>query len=140
MALRTSTKYIVIHCADTYDHMDIGVAEIDRWHKGRGWNGVGYHDVIRRNGALEFGRDENAIGAHAYGHNRESVGICLVGGKALAGGPENNFTPEQFKTLKRVLRFYKILFPEALVVGHRDLNPNKDCPSFDVGQWVADEL
>ena len=47
---------IVIHCSDTYARMDIGVNEIRQWHLQRGFNDIGYHYVIRRDGAIEQGR------------------------------------------------------------------------------------
>ena len=34
---RESTEYIMIHCAATRADMDIGAADIDRWHRQRGW-------------------------------------------------------------------------------------------------------
>jgi len=140
VAVRTKTELIIIHCSATPPDMDIGAKEIDQWHRDRGWSMIAYHDVIRRNGALELGREENQVGAHAKGHNSVSVGICLVGGVDNDNNPQNNFTPAQFKTLRRSIRFYQILFPNASVIGHRDVNPNKACPSFDIGQWLKDEL
>lgn len=136
--MRRKTDYIIIHCSATPPDMDIGVKEIDKWHKDRGWSGVGYHDIIRRNGVPEQGRDENATGAHAKGYNSISVGICLVGGINENGSPENNFTDEQFKTLIRLLRFYRALFPKAAIIGHNNVNPHKACPSFDVGKWLKE--
>jgi len=137
-------KLIVIHCADTYREMDIGVREIDRWHKENGWEGIGYHFVVRRSGVIESGRplDQSMVpgwqvkqGAHVSGHNTESVGICMVGGKALGGGPENNFTPEQFNSLFYLVQTLKRCFPAATVVGHCDLDSHKSCPCFDVKEW-----
>ena len=139
MPTRGRTDYIVIHCAATPPNMDIGAKEIREWHKTRGWADIGYHDVIRRDGKLEFGREENATGAHVRGYNDRSVGICLVGGVNADNTPENNFTDEQFKTLRRSIRFYKALFPEASIVGHNELDSGKACPSFDVQAWLAQE-
>ena len=76
---RESTEYIMIHCAATRADMDIGAADIDRWHRQRGWRKIGYHYVIRRNGEVETGRDMDAVGAHCKGMNDKSVSICLVG-------------------------------------------------------------
>ena len=72
----------IIHCSDTYPDMDIGVEEIRRWHKERGWSDIGYHYVIRRNGKIEEGRNDGIVGAHAKGMNENSLGICMVGGKS----------------------------------------------------------
>ncbi len=139
MATRTKTEFIIIHGAATPPNMDIGVKEIDEWHKERGFNGCGYNEVIRRNGVPEQGREENAIGAHAKGYNSISVGICLVGGVDERGQPQNNYTPEQLQTLRRLLRFYRALFPSAAIIGHNEINPHKACPCFDVKAWIRDE-
>ena len=73
---------VILHCAATPDQGDlIGLEQIDEWHKDRGWKGVGYQWVIRRSGEIEKGREETATGAHTLGHNRNSIGICLVGTK-----------------------------------------------------------
>jgi len=136
----SKVKYIVIHCADTLASMDIGAKEIDEWHKARGWDKIGYHFVIRRSGKVEKGRDLNIVGAHVEGHNSESVGVCLVGGaKKGADGkiyPENNFTPEQWATLKNLLLWLIAKFPGASIIGHNDLTNKKACPSFKVSSWL----
>ncbi len=138
----SKSKYIVIHSADTPPTMDIGAAEIDRWHKERGWDGIGYHYVIRRSGVIESGRplDINAApgwqtvtGAHVAGSNAESIGICLAGGK----GGLPLYTPEQMSSLRHLVETVTRIAPAAEVVGHRDLDAGKACPGFDVGAWWA---
>lgn len=136
---RKKTDFIVVHCAATKPDMDIGAAEIDVWHKNRGFEKIGYHDVIRRDGRVEQGRDIDDVGAHVKGFNNLSVGVCLVGGVDKKNRPENNFTPEQFKSLKRLLRFYMAKYPKAMILGHRDLDDGKACPSFDVQDWLREE-
>lgn len=141
--MRTITNYIVLHCAATPPKMDIGVKEITEWHLARGFNMVGYHFVIRRDGAREKGRDINAVGAHVIGHNHHSVGICLVGGVSADGKTaENNFTEAQWATLRLTLLELAEEFPDAKVVGHRDLDGGlKECPSFDVkSYWSPQHL
>lgn len=133
-----SIEYIVIHCAATPPSMDIGAQEIDRWHTARGWRGIGYNYVIRRDGALESGRAEGEELAHAQGYNRNSIAICLVGGVNEHNAPAANFTEAQTKTLEVVTTFMKFRYPDARICGHRDLpGVNKDCPSFDVRTWLA---
>lgn len=118
--------------------MDIGAEEIRRWHLRRGWLDIGYHAVVRRDGTVEPGRSYDVPGAHARGFNHLSLGICLVGGVAEdKTTPENNFTPEQFDALASLVLGLKADYPDAKVVGHRDLpNVNKACPSFDVEEWL----
>ena len=136
-----SVDYLVVHCAATREHQDIGAHEIRQWHLEKGWFDIGYHYVIRRNGDIETGRPEDQPGAHARGFNHLSLGICLVGGVATDGKtPENNFTAEQFASLAQLLRGLTHKYPQAMVLGHRDFpNVNKGCPSFDAPEWWAGE-
>lgn len=139
----TVVNYIVIHCSATPPKMDIGVKELDRWHRERGFFQIGYHFVIRRDGSIEKGRDENIPGAHVQFHNWESLGLCMVGGVTQTDVKvaENNFTPEQFESLRQKLIELKAKHPHARIVGHRDLLKQdhaklKDCPSFEVADWL----
>lgn len=131
---------IVVHCADTYARMDIGVKEIDKWHRARGWNGIGYHYVIRRDGTVETGRNEYIAGAHVSGHNANSIGICYAGGKGDDNRPEDNRTPEQKAALTNLIAKLRAKYPEASVVGHRDLDRNKACPCFDAKKEFQNRL
>ena len=60
-------NWLVIHTAATRPSMDIGVKEIRRWHKKRGFADIGYHYVIRRDGRVEKGRADTRQGAHVRG-------------------------------------------------------------------------
>ena len=134
----TRVDYLVVHCAATPPGMDIGVAEIRRWHMQKGWADVGYHYVIRRDGTIETGRAEQHVGAHAYGYNSHSLGVCLVGGlKKGTTKAEANFTPSQYLSLQTLLDDLSARYPDAEILGHRDLpGVNKACPSFDVREWL----
>lgn len=49
----------------------------------RGWSDTGYHFIIG-NGITKDGQIYNArpidyVGAHAYGYNTKSIGICIIG-------------------------------------------------------------
>lgn len=135
---RKVTQFIIVHCSATGENQDIGAYEIDRWHRAKGWAGIGYHFVIRRDGQIEIGRPQEGIGAHCEGYNSTSIGVCLVGGvdandinKAV-----NNFTPAQFATLKTLLEKLFKDYPKAALRGHRDIpGVRKACPSFDVRNW-----
>lgn len=147
---RKKTNLIVIHCSATQAKADIGVKEIRQMHLQRGFKDIGYHIVIRRNGVVEDGRGINEIGAHVQGSNATSVGVCLVGGVGPDGKKaENNFTVEQWESLRSTLRNLLKRFPGCRIVGHRDLSPDlnangivepfewvKQCPSFDVAKYL----
>lgn len=134
---------IIIHCAATRASQGIGVQEIRRWHtaprpKGRGWDDIGYHYVIRRDGTLESGRPLDKAGFHCAGRNANTVGICLAGGVAEDGvTPECNYTPEQWHTLARTVYDLLKRYPGATVHGHNEFAA-KACPCFDVRVWWSD--
>lgn len=130
---------IILHCSATWSKQDIGVKEIAQWHtmpepKGRGWKHIGYHYVIRRNGALEKGCPIEQAGIHCSGHNARSIGICMVGGGPM--GEDDNFTDEQFDTLAMLIRQLRISYPLANIYGHREF-AQKACPVFSVPSFLA---
>lgn len=125
-------QYIAIHCAATKSTMDVSIEDIDRWHKDRGFSGVGYHVYIKFDGSVHFGRPLKKTGAHVKGFNSRSIGICLEGGY----GGVNNFTSRQMDILELVLAELKKEYPQAQIKGHRDFKGvRKSCPSFDVKDW-----
>jgi len=136
---RKSTNWLVVHCSATPPTMNIGAKEIRRWHRERGWTDIGYHYVLRRNGTVETGRPEGTVGAHVENYNRNSIGICLVGGVDAKLNPEDNFTSAQYAALAELLRDLRQKYPQAEVCGHRDFpGVRKACPSFDVQKWIKE--
>lgn len=137
---RIKTDFIAIHCSATSEKQNFGAADIDKWHRSKGWACIGYHYVIKRDGTLEEGRKESQIGAHVADWNAVSLGICLIGG-IDADDPtkaEDNYTPEQWVTLKTLLKELKVRYPKAKIQGHRDFpHVAKACPCFDVKTWLA---
>ena len=133
--MRTIRK-LIVHCTDSAFG---DVREIDRWHRERGFSLIGYHFVLCNghrtgkseystevDGLIEYGRTVGMEGAHCYGHNRDSIGICLVGKK--------EFTNTQMLSLnallKRLMAEYK-LCPKD-VYGHYEFEPGKTCPNLDM--------
>ena len=140
--MREETKYIVIHCSQTRPSQSyVDARTIDRWHRERGWLKIGYGGVILRDGAYEQGREDNEVQAHVKGYNHTSFGLCLVGGAKEEDWklPEDNFTAEQWESLKKQLTRLVKLYPDARIVGHYDLDKNKTCPNFDVQNYLLNE-
>ena len=138
---RLETKYIVIHCSQTRPSQDIGAKDIDRWHRERGWLKIGYARVIKRDGTVEQGREDNELQAHVKEYNHVSTSVCVVGGAVEENWkePEDNFTGEQWESLKKVLEELVIKFPEARIVGHYELDERKTCPNFNVREYLLNE-
>ncbi len=98
-------------------------------HLGFGWDGIGYHKVITRDGVTENGRPEYWVGAHVFQHNHESLGVCLIG--------STTFTDAQLDALEVVLKAWKTTYPQAEICGHCDFdNTEKTCPNFDAHAWA----
>lgn len=131
-------REIIIHCSATKPDMDIGAAEIRQWHVDKGWNDIGYHFVVRRNGVVEPGRPVEHVGAHTQGHNTHSIGICMVGGINRSGQPDSNFTWRQWAALHDLVCELVEKHPNATVTGHRAYTTAKACPSFDAVSWWGD--
>lgn len=115
------------------------VGEIDRWHKERGWKGIGYHRVIMPNGDIGIGRSLYEVGAHVKGHNTGSIGICLIPVRTVMsmGTFDDFYTRQQREALRQYLKDLKRLTPITKVSGHNEYSP-KLCPGFivETGDWL----
>lgn len=129
MLTSDTVKYLVVHCSDTADDAGLGAEDIHAMHLGFGWEGIGYHKVITRAGIVQNGRPEFWVGAHVFGHNHESLGVCLIG--------RHEFTDAQMQRLEEVLRDWRERYPLARICGHCDFDTTqKTCPNFDVATWA----
>lgn len=135
---------IVVHCSATEQGKEVSVEDITHWHKARGFRTIGYHYVIGLVGNIERGRPIKEQGAHVRGHNKDSIGICYIGG-LINKKPSDTRTIPQIHALRGLVEGLKIAFNVNEVVGHRDLSPDlnedgeitsnewlKQCPCFDV--------
>lgn len=120
---------IIVHCSDSPQGRGDNAETIDRWHKERGWSGIGYHFVILEDGSIEAGRDVGKSGAHAKGYNHY-IGICLIG--------IDSFTAKQFASLKMLIEglTYNYGIPYDKVLGHYQVDKHgKTCPNFDMVEF-----
>jgi N-acetylmuramoyl-L-alanine amidase len=140
---RKDTSYIAVHCSASVPDPSTDVKVIDRWHRQRGFLMIGYHYVIKTDGTVQPARDEDSIGAHVEGYNATSIGICMVGGvdaNGPTGKPVNNFSKQQFDSLKTLLTDLKKKYPKAVIQGHRDFpKVAKACPCFDTKSWLKSQ-
>lgn len=128
-AIRKETRYIVLHhAADP----TCSVEDVHAWHLAKGWNGIGYHFFVRKDGSIWTGRPINTVGAHAYGVNSQSVGICFEGNFETETMPD-----EQKKAGLWLVNFVLGKYPAATVKKHSDFNATA-CPgrNFPFGDFM----
>ena len=89
MLINKKISLIVVHCSDTANNINLSAVDIHKMHLGFGWDGIGYHKIIKRSGKIENGRPEYWVGAHVKGKNDISLGVCLIG--------RDTFTKNQFR-------------------------------------------
>mgnify|MGYP001582247372 CR=1 FL=1 len=129
---------IIIHCSATPEGRPHDVADIRRWHLARGFNDIGYHYLIHIDGKIEEGRDISRIGAHCSGQNRNSIGICYVGGMSKdMKKAKDTRTKEQKDSLIKLMQELIYKYNQDMTIhGHNEF-ANKSCPSFIVKEEYA---
>lgn len=127
---RSRTDTIVLHHAavKTASAMDVHNAHLQN--DNGTWIGIGYNFYIRKDGIIYEGRPENAIGAHAYGWNSRSIGICFEG-----NFEEESMGDAQIKAGQALIAYLKEKYPTIQTIkGHKDFDktlcPGKNFP-FD---------
>lgn len=122
---------IIVHCSATAAGRDFRAADIDRWHRARGFRKIGYHYVVDLDGTVERGRDVSEAGAHCLGKNGRSIGVCYIGGLKRDGKtPADTRTAAQRRSLTALIGRLRREYPGATVHGHREFAA-KACPCFD---------
>ena len=138
---------IVIHCSATKENETFTEIELEKSHRQRGLNGIGYHYYIRRDGNIKSTRPVRKPGAHARGHNLDSIAICYEGGLNQRGVPKDTRTEWQKHSMIVLIRALLTDFPMCHICGHRDLpqipddnsliEPEswlRECPCFDAAR------
>ena len=127
---------IIMHCTATKEGKDFTVEQIRQWHLQRGFNDIGYHYVIYRDGTIHNGRNVDKAGAHTAGHNSDSIGICYVGGLDANNKPKDTRTAEQKASMHKLIHSLLSMYGLSIkdVFGHRDF-ANKACPCYTTKQY-----
>lgn len=113
MSTRKSTQRIILHHADA---KSCSAEDIHRWHLNNGWSGAGYHFLVRKDGKVYRLRPEDKVGAHAYGSNCNSIGICFEGNFM-----EEDMPAEQIKAGQELVAYLKNKYNITTVQAHRDV-------------------
>lgn len=148
---RFTTDAIVIHCTATLAGAPYNVDSIRQMHLARGFSDIGYHYLIGLDGETWEGRTPiNSVGAHVANFNKTTLGVSYVGGlRANDAKPMDTRTEKQTSSLIVLLQKLVKVYPQAVILGHRDLSRDADldgviepqeymkmCPCFDAGPWA----
>lgn len=109
----------------------IDVDMVNEWHiYERGWAGIGYHYLVKRDATVERGRPRQCIGAHDEGDNLHTIGICIVSGPGLP--PTEAQIDAVCRLLAELCDIYGLLPQDPDTInGHRDDEPPEtptECP------------
>lgn len=115
---RSKTDKIILHHA-VYNG---NVEGIDNIHKNKGWSCIGYHFYVRKDGSIYRGRKEDTIGAHAYGSNSTSIGICAEGNFEV-----DIMSAEQKNSIIELVGYLKGKYGISTVIRHKDVGSTA-CP------------
>lgn len=128
--MQNDPSYFIIHTA-AHEGTDYDIEDIDQWHRNRGFNMVGYHFFVLKDGAVQQGRPTDLHGAHCIdnGMNTRSLGISFQG-----HGDKSDFTQAQKSSLTDLYQNLgdKHGIPVENVHGHRRHCDTKSCPGTEV--------
>lgn len=147
MTLKTE---MIIHASATRPEWAVGKTieqvrdEITKWHVvERGWSGIGYNFIIM-DGEVIGGRDldddgdfAEETGAHTKGHNRGTIGVCLIGGFGGAASDKfsDHYSEADDVALRALIEQMNDRFGDLKISGHNQY-ANKACPCFSVPDWL----
>lgn len=130
---------IIIHCTATPENRHHNVSDIRRWHvNGRGWSDIGYHFLVHIDGTVEYGRPIKKSGAHTLNENKNSIGICYVGGmsKDMKKAKDTRTQAQKDSLIKLMHELIYKYNKDMTIHGHNEF-ANKACPSFNVQKEYA---
>ena len=134
LSKRNSTNRIILHHTGVSALQSVEV--IHNYHKNTNkWAGIGYHFYVRKDGSIYRGRPEEMIGAHAYGANSDSIGIC-------AEGNFNNETmsEEQKNAMKELVVYLKEKYNEVQAKVNEILLGKKENSNRKSNEEMANEV
>lgn len=133
---------IFVHC--TASHQTASVNDIKNEFKRKGWKNPGYHYIVDPGGAIHQLLDDEKVSNGVRGYNQTAINVAYIGGIDAEGKAMDNRTEPQKKALAKLLRLLRSRYPDAVILGHRDISPDtngngivdpweriKECPCFD---------
>ena len=127
--MKSEVRFITIHVSDSDIEYHDDISVIDTWHRKLGFKKVGYNYFLTKSGKIQEGRAEGEILAHAKGHNKHHIAICLSG---------KNQVPNEAQefNLRNLIQSIIDRHDIRRIYYHNELNKYKTCPNFKL-EWIA---
>jgi N-acetyl-anhydromuramyl-L-alanine amidase AmpD len=131
-------KFIVVHCTATRCNKPFSVERLIACGKDK-FGQCSYHYYVRLDGSVIPLLPVSVQGVHAAGYNSCSLGVVYEGGLDEEGRSADTRTEAQKHALYKLLKSLAKAYPDARILGHRELpDVHKDCPCFDASQEYAE--
>ena|SRR3990172_1240520 len=126
--MRKIDNIIIHHSGNTDTPEKIRELHVEK----NGWDDIGYHFMISREGQVFTGRKLETIGAHVKRFNESSIGICLLGNF-------DNEEPQesQLLALNNLINnlMEEIGLEDSCIKLHRDFEDvEKSCPGKNISK------
>jgi N-acetylmuramoyl-L-alanine amidase len=121
---------VFLHCSASDKPEHDNPQTMEKWHIERKFKEIGYHFYIDKGGNIFEGRSLNTNPAAQQGHNANTIAICLGGLK------KENFTIQQKRALVALCLHLEHIIKGLTFHGHKEVNPNKECPVFEYKKWL----
>lgn len=134
---------MIVHWSETLSNANLTGDQLEEL---TGAGTSAFHYIIRRDGSVERGVPLESSGDHTTGHNKYSIGVCLVGGVSATSEESvgsigerlnvNTITRVQYTSLNHLFRVFFSQYPGAQALGHNEVDPSESGPGFRVSRYV----
>lgn len=138
-----NVRRLIVHASGHAPDVDpeLGALDLHESHRWLGDPALPYHAVIRRDGTVERGLEDDVVGRAMPGFDSDALHVCLIGGLSStetfrgARKAAAEYTDDQLTSLKRMLDRWRSSHPGASIVSASGLDRRRRMPGFDAAAW-----
>ncbi len=121
--MKRHIKYLIVHSTATFD------PKVTQFYGD-------FHYVVERSGEIKRVHHENQIVKNIPAVDNETIHVAYAGGRNKAGNLGDTRTPVQEEALFNKLLVLSMKYPNAVIIGHDDIEISSGCPGFSVKEWL----
>ena len=149
MLIKRGVLYLILHSTQTFNNQFLTSSDVHQDHIERGFEGIQYHYLIRRDGTVERGLPADRVSQSSPRDLRNfTVDVALVGGINASSGVQNvdqyksieSYTRAQMDTLESFIDTFYRKYPGGIVQGHNQIEDDVDDPNFDVAKYIRNRF